>query len=162
MEGHWLYKGCILWPDDIRYIEEAIARHNILSLSQNPVNTLMWTHYAESHKGLVIGVELVDTSLQIFPIVYTQDFHFDGNAQDIGIDILTKKFAAWEYEEEYRVFTDKEYVPVSIRQVILGVRTDQEMKSFLSNLFSKYHPDVEIIQIKESDLDAYRRQVPET
>lgn len=34
----------------------------ILSLSRNPLNLLMWSHYAEEHKGVVIGIDVSDTS----------------------------------------------------------------------------------------------------
>jgi hypothetical protein len=35
-------------------------RFGILSLSRNPLNLLMWSHYADSHKGVVIGIDVSD------------------------------------------------------------------------------------------------------
>ena len=38
-------------------------RFGVLSLTRNPTNLLMWSHYANEHKGVVIGI---DTSNVIF------------------------------------------------------------------------------------------------
>ena len=35
-------------------------RFGILSLSRNPLNLLMWSHYADAHKGVVIGIDVSD------------------------------------------------------------------------------------------------------
>jgi Protein of unknown function (DUF2971) len=35
-------------------------RFGILALSRNPLNLLMWSHYADEHKGVVIGIDVSD------------------------------------------------------------------------------------------------------
>ncbi|MCE4937487.1 DUF2971 domain-containing protein [Aliivibrio fischeri] len=33
-------------------------RYALLSLTRNPLNSLMWSHYGDSHKGVVIGIDI--------------------------------------------------------------------------------------------------------
>lgn len=33
-------------------------RYALLSLTRNPLNPLMWSHYGDSHKGVVIGIDI--------------------------------------------------------------------------------------------------------
>lgn len=35
----------------------------ILSLTRTPTNSLMWAHYAQSHEGLVLGIDVVKCGL---------------------------------------------------------------------------------------------------
>lgn len=39
----------------LRSIEDQLEQIGVFSLSADPVNTLMWSHYGDSHKGIAIG-----------------------------------------------------------------------------------------------------------
>lgn len=45
-------------------IQETLRSTAILSLTRNPLNSLMWAHYAAEHKGFVIGYEVKDKFFQ--------------------------------------------------------------------------------------------------
>lgn len=48
-----------------------ISSVGIFSLSENPCNELMWSHYAASHKGIALGFSSDSNSnYQILGIVY--------------------------------------------------------------------------------------------
>jgi hypothetical protein len=38
-------------------------RYALLSLTRNPLNPLMWSHYGDSHKGVVIGIDIASAGL---------------------------------------------------------------------------------------------------
>ena len=38
-------------------------RYALLSLTRNPLNPLMWSHYGDSHKGIVIGIDVASAGL---------------------------------------------------------------------------------------------------
>lgn len=38
-------------------------RYALLSLTRNPLNPLMWSHYGDSHKGVVIGIDIESAGL---------------------------------------------------------------------------------------------------
>jgi hypothetical protein len=44
-------------PEDYREIEKRLKRRGILTLSETDMNILMWSHYADEHKGVCIGIE---------------------------------------------------------------------------------------------------------
>lgn len=109
-----------------------IARYGVLSLSSNTeinqlltvsmsdkrdprTNILMWSHYADSHKGFVIEfrADFVD-EIKLRKVYYSNDRDYltfediDENSFD---DIFFKKSIEWAYEQEYRAILplDKAY-----------------------------------------------------
>ena len=115
-------------------IKLACLRKNtgVLSLTRNPRNTLMWAHYAASHSGAVIGINMVkagftnnDNNLipaQFGSVIYCsireisdfvtdlEEYHLDGETYDFRIEKYEQlqrsflfKSLAWAYEEEVRV-----------------------------------------------------------
>jgi len=88
--------------------------NGILSLSPNPKNLLMWAHYAVSHKGFVVGLDMQSafkkrgqqTGVNFEPqnVVYrsyrerlTLNF-----GENFGL-IFLRKSVDWAYEEEIRL-----------------------------------------------------------
>jgi len=47
-----------------KYRSEIIQKYTFCSLSENPLDMLMWSHYADSHNGIVIGIEFDDNELK--------------------------------------------------------------------------------------------------
>lgn len=101
------------------YLAEALKPFKqdmrILSLSNNNSNILMWGHYANSHKGIVIGFNTTEMFFR-HPrkINYANDIPKLGSAlindliltKDESLEefkmLLQTKSADWKYEEEYR------------------------------------------------------------
>jgi Protein of unknown function (DUF2971) len=110
----------------------------ILCLTRNPLNTLMWAHYGNSHKGVVIGIDISKTDMTIFEnnilpiqlgsVIYTKTYPSSKvvstnnianlHTQSIGfnlenIEILQRiylyKSIYWSYEEEVRVVKHRNY-----------------------------------------------------
>lgn len=79
----------------------------IVSLTKNPSNLLMWSHYADQHRGCVFSIE---TSLAwrddvIYQVKYGSSrvpFTGKGPEQENEAIALTKSLD-WCYEEEYRM-----------------------------------------------------------
>jgi Protein of unknown function (DUF2971) len=51
---HLMIKGCI-WSKNT----------GILSMTRTPTNPLMWAHYADKHKGMVIGIDVIAAGLTL-------------------------------------------------------------------------------------------------
>jgi hypothetical protein len=96
----------------------------ILSLSEDPHNLLMWSHYADSHRGVVLqfdrGHPFFDQRLQdedpirhLRPVTYQADRptirYFDPNADfqtyflDMCASVFLTKGRDWRYEREWRI-----------------------------------------------------------
>ena len=87
---------------------------SIFSVTRNVKSVLMWSHYADNHRGFVIGYhaenlinaigDATQTSLIMKPVSYTLAMPTPVNREDfVSIaGILAAKNEDWKYEEEYR------------------------------------------------------------
>jgi hypothetical protein len=80
----------------------------ISCFSKSPLKTLMWSHYADSHRGVCLGFafnELPQSTMQ-FPVNYVSELMsmnlFDNPFRAL-INWLFTKSHVWEYEEEVRI-----------------------------------------------------------
>jgi len=118
-------------------IEEIDKLFGILSLSRNPLNYLMWSHYANKHKGFCIGFdkfilfELIGGSLG--PVVYSETLPKLRLFEDI-VEFQSKQLGTkskdWDYEEEYRVIKiyaarkTFNYPKEMIKEIYLGYKME--------------------------------------
>lgn len=119
----------------------------IYSLSQTPLNELLWAHYSYNHKGFCIEYEsdiLTNknsfSNFYLFPIKYSkkppQIELSDVSSPDIH-KILRKisgnKSTSWNYEEEIRITTDKfgvhYYDFKALKSIYFGLRISDSHKS---------------------------------
>lgn len=106
--------------------------HGVLCLTRNPLNPLMWAHYGDEHRGVVLGIDVeksgfLDAQRCVVPaqygnIIYTHTRPTHSMLPLKGIPILVghthhypagheeklqrtflQKPACWAYEEEVRV-----------------------------------------------------------
>ncbi len=52
-------------------IENAKDTYRVASLSADPTNFLMWSHYADGHKGVAIEIEIADDHEDLIQVIYT-------------------------------------------------------------------------------------------
>ncbi len=117
-------------------IEKANDTISVLSLTENPHNTLMWSHYAENHSGICIKIELNNYNdlygikfkghnfngrhtnlvppgfIFIKKINYSETMPVQNNILNRNIEDMAKylytKHENWKYEQEWRaVIYDK-------------------------------------------------------
>lgn len=83
----------------------------LLCFSKRWTNPLLWSHYADRHKGICLGFRIPDGSLE--PVGYevgrlTLDSSWsltsEAEKQALTKKLLLTKFKDWSYEEEYRLF----------------------------------------------------------
>lgn len=139
--------------DRVRYIS---SRENFLlsscredafvyCLTRNPLNPLMWAHYADQHKGIVLGIK-VDTQffsnvdkcilpIQEGGVIYAEikpfhDYPMPGKMpanficpkcyEPQNLERLQRVFLYksrdWEYEDEVRVVKHKSQLPLARKQ----------------------------------------------
>ena len=123
-----------------------ISGLGICCLTEVPNDLLMWSHYANAHKGYCI--QFLNDNNEFFmkntrKVVYSEEFPIV-NLQDTGEEHVRKalytKAKQWEYEQEWRSF-DQETGPglktISehlITGVIFGCRMTKEHKIFVREL----------------------------
>lgn len=116
------------------------------SLTEDPYNILMWSHYASGHKGIVVGFNFNDFT-NIIPIEYTDSiplvnpiefvnwtFLKKANSNNILFKSLSKKTVCWEYEKEWRVWKNDDsnyfhYLPKTLFPFILVTSVQMRRKN---------------------------------
>ncbi|HIF9357358.1 DUF2971 domain-containing protein [Photobacterium damselae subsp. damselae] len=150
--------------------------YGVLSLTKQPLNALMWSHYGDEHKGVVIGIDVELAGLanveecliphQYGEIIYstikpnekmptptTKELMSIGNGIKFNSDAfnLVKraflyKSIEWEYEEEVRVVKD-------ITKLPFGYYTEEGVSDSWTKISVSGRPlycfSIPIIAIKE-------------
>jgi hypothetical protein len=152
-------------------IEDIYNHKNILkitSFSANPRSILMWSHYADSHRGIAIGVKLSE-AVQPEKIDYLRTLpRINSFQRHTPKQILKSKLQFWKYEEEWRVFTEESdknknvYVNVEIKELIFGMKTDEQAKELLQTIVNKFNPKIKCKTVERDELlaDAYVLKFP--
>ena len=148
MEGHYFFHDEYNKYDrDMRdLIKGEKDNLRICSLTRDSENELMWSHYSDGHKGLVIGVE-VKENYAVRPVVYDGLPVYNNNTlqSTSAIEILSHKLLVWEYEQEERVFVESShYIDVDIQEIIFGRRMSNQDKSLIQDLINSINPSIKI------------------
>jgi len=152
----------------------------ILSLSKTIHNLLLWSHYADSHRGYAIGFDPdhpyfhalseLGTITHPNPVTYTTQRSFiRKNDHDLYTKMFCEKPIDWAYEEEFRIFRqfsdlttnaglDKaDYLiyladipPDVIRSIYIGAQAGQPFKDRLVNTVSGHKIKASIFEMKFS------------
>jgi hypothetical protein len=149
MEGQYYYNKGELDKRILRKLSHDKENLRLCSLSRKKDNELMWSHYAEGHRGVAIGLTIDNNKYNVRPIKYTGIHYLNGGQieQDTPIEILSHKLNVWSYEEEERVFvTDKFYVDVDVKELITGRAMSNQDYSFIKEIVEKVNPSIKIIK----------------
>ena len=140
-------------------------RFGVLSVTENPNNTEMWTKYADNSKGICIGLRS-DLLFNVVggggEVIYREtlpeiDFIEDDNTTKIMKNIMFKE-NKWAFEQEYRLHKMWEsniesdvrnvlMVENTIVEVILGKDMSTEEKNEVKDLIAKHQPQAKIIEL---------------
>ena len=124
--------------------EHTHANNGMLCFSKNWKNPLLWSHYADKHRGVCFGFDVQSDVAS--EIEYSEDrIKISGpsfeNGDEASLDIMSRllrtKFAGWKYEQEVRVNVKLDHSTsesglyfydfgpaLPLREVILGVLCD--------------------------------------
>ncbi|WP_417198961.1 DUF2971 domain-containing protein [Bizionia sp.] len=110
---------------------------SICSFSENYTSHLMWSHYADGHRGIVIGFEIDESEYLIEKVNYKGLASFQIFPQKLNElkSIFLNKLKDWQYEKEYRIITEKQdYIKIKIEKVIFGAETPEYDKRIIEKL----------------------------
>ena len=152
--------------------QESKFSQGIFGLSEPRDNLLMWSHYANSHKGFCVGFDTSaleaffkrifeeDEKHIVFPVKveYQRNypiFRFHGmDYREFYVRPLTTKSADWGYEKEYRYIrmekADVQYSLDSgiIVEVILGCQMPSEHKSEIKEVLREKGSKAELFEAR--------------
>lgn len=115
MRRHWhqVLEENVANHDEVsRSMDKSLSGLALLCLSARKSHHLMWAHYADKHRGIVIEIEtegefpegtVESVTDKLYKVVYSEIrpvFRFDSISPQPAFTI---KGSAWSYEEEWRV-----------------------------------------------------------
>jgi hypothetical protein len=149
--------------------------YGICCFSQNDNSILMWSHYAEKHKGLCLKFN-INTDKRAFstPIKVSYKKHlpkfnyikyrldYDLRRTQLAQFALGTKHKIWKYEDEVRIVKERsegQYIGAisfnksSLNEVIFGCKCQKEQINSISKLLNcnGYHPKYYQMRLIESD-----------
>jgi hypothetical protein len=120
------------------------SENGVLCFSRSWSNPVLWSHYADKHRGICLGFEVDDSC--VMPVSYETNltkFKIDEHAsqniltQQYMKQLLTTKFRDWAYEDEVRVYVGLDHLTaegglyfaefsktLELREIILGARCE--------------------------------------
>ncbi len=152
------------------YHDDVISRVGICCLTTKPDNILMWSHYADNHKGFVVEfstnhtdknmcMDTVEDQLFGWDVDYKQDMPtIIAGTKDFDSvkDVFLTKSPDWEYESEYRVLAMRKgpgihnFDQSMITRVIAGTKIRQEdyqeLEILVNNLSDRLNKKVELVK----------------
>lgn len=126
------------------------ARMGVFCLTENVRSVLMWSHYANHHRGIAIRFSftdpLYDERMTLFRVRYQEErailpaFFGGGDQADAIMAALCTKAEFWSYEKEWRFLepdgagTIIEIDPRIISGVVLGAKTSHSDACWIADL----------------------------
>jgi hypothetical protein len=145
--------------------EHLDKNRGLICFSKSWGNPVLWSHYADKHRGICLGFDVPDEVLA--PIIYTKDPLKVPKSEKKAIPkinyefmngLLRTKFEDWRYEEECRLFINLDHncsesglyfysfnESLVLKEVILGPRCEIPI-SEVRQLVSKVSPQVKVIK----------------
>jgi hypothetical protein len=128
MEGFFNLKYQKEYSELIKGLKDEKYQYKICALADDPYNFLLWSHYADGHKGVCIEIEIEKNDVK--EIMYTDSFPEWNDMEDSDPQIknfLTSKLKFWEYEHEYRILQkldNPQMIMVGqVKKIIFGLRS---------------------------------------
>lgn len=138
-----------------------LAKRRIYCLTPFPADTLMWSHYAEDHKGICL--EFANNNPLIGcarPINYKDEYptwtpQMLGPEMGTNLELILTKAMDWKYEREYRIIAtaldgptklyDENFVklpPGALTAVIIGCGNKDHPE--ITEIVKRHSPDLKI------------------
>lgn len=132
--------------EEVKHI--LLTEYGILSLSEKNDHILMWSHYADHHKGFCIEFKRTENNplstarpVEYFE-VYPNFSYFDDLPGEIAIKTIFTKASVWRYEFEWRgvqkANTEVSYTDDMITGIIFGLRMSAAHKKQIRDALKRY------------------------
>lgn len=149
-------------------------RVGIFCITTDCKNLLMWSHYADSHRGYCVGFDTAGLVKHLeskgykncYPrsAIYLKQFPeitlrpFSELTDDYILNFFRHKFEDWRYEDEYRLLSfgkscSKQKLPAHIiKEIILGINMKPDDEDEILGIVSQWNHKPRILKaIREPD-----------
>jgi hypothetical protein len=130
---------------------ESASDVGILSFSATREHLLMWSHYADWHRGICLGFD-VDVSCAFFqrarPVLYGNAY--SSSTESLGH--LLAKSTQWSHEAEWRIFEPhaggqlRPFPAETLAEIILGCRIEPTHEQLVREWIAERTPPVRLFR----------------
>ncbi len=128
---------------------------SVCCFTTNPLNEMMWSHYAENHSGVCLEFDFNKDQQfleKLAAVTYTDVFPEVNNANEIPKALLTKR-QAWSQENEWRILSNVRGAKIFNKDCLTGIYfgykvPKQVIERFKRTLNNSLYQGVNAIQIK--------------
>ena len=139
------------WLESIKItVEKNRDNVGILSLTSAPRSIVMWGHYGDHHKGIVLQFDVARDPLTFtgaLPVDYSADHPEYNWIRDQDGEqmrrMLKQKFDAWRYESEWRIIrpgcarTHIEFQPDALVGIVFGCNADAKVVDLVYGILAE-------------------------
>lgn len=130
-------------------VVNALSMVGVCCFTPNPRNLLMWSHYANHHKGLLLQFEIAKdttTFLKTVTVDYVKDYPIINWANETGKEIqkaFLNKHDSWGYEKELRIIhpqganTSLGFKPEALTGVVFGCKANQNVRDKIEGVLTE-------------------------
>ena len=140
MEGHFTsiyFNEKINYKTALQNFIDYKVSLKICAFSKTIEPVLLWSHYADQHKGIAIEISLNHHNHpNLYEVNYVQRIpEINLASNPTPIQVLTHKIDFWSYEREYRVIDNCNHISLGkITGIYFGVRTSIDDKERIHDL----------------------------
>lgn len=142
-------------------IKRSSEKAGVSCFSESNDNILMWSHYADYHKGICLEFDTKETPFsKVTKVDYVTEFPqvnplfiHEENDIDIYVELLKTKFIDWSYEREWRIIGPSagsrlKYSSKALKAVYFGTKIDSEHIETIRNIVRSYNEKVQLYKGK--------------
>lgn len=145
--------------DYLKQIKQQAHNAGICCFSATHNNLLMWSHYADSHRGVCIGYssnELLQSFGEINWVKYGNKFPEIKSLESFPKrEVMTTKSEDWAYEKELRIIASPQAHPFkrdAVKELIFGLNTPaSQIRAIMALIFQLDYKYVDIKQVIIAD-----------
>lgn len=146
------------------------ANFGVACFSGTMNNLLMWSHYADNHRGLCLiyrpAHDISGAISSAMEVIYQRDYpkvrvvDLKKGGEQLVSSLLLTKALDWKYEQEYRVIfpfsakTVRRFSPSTLVGVIMGARSSDSDKRDVESWLSQ-HPSRPLLHFAELSHNSY-------
>ncbi len=128
----------------------------VLCLSESPKDIRMWSHYADAHKGICLGLStaVIKTKSRFAKVQYVDEMPTLPTVVMLATPLgavapFIFKATSWRDEAEWRVFNSAgpvEFPKSIVTEIIFGARIDVDERRELLSVVKSYEHPVKLFQ----------------
>ena len=141
-------------------VARVAKKFGVVCFSRRWSNPVLWSHYAEKHRGICLGFDMPDSlplemsyTAKRLPTDVTEALTDETRGMEIVQTLLTTKFEGWRYEDEVRAVVNLNLkspdpenglffanfdTDLVLKEIILGTRCD--IQRFLTQMCARFSP----------------------